>query len=128
MGTWDLMILSFDGHAPIPPASFRAGHGPRVMGSAEQVRRAVDDALADVDWSDPSCGVLDAGPSFELDLGRAPVLTGFVVRVRESRGAASLIAHMCLVNGWAALDLTTTVYLDLDEPDAWERHARRGQA
>jgi hypothetical protein len=129
---WDVMVLSFDGHTPLAPASWRPGHGPRPMGSADVVRRAVDDALADVDWSDPAQGLLDAGePVLVFDLGHAAALDGFVVHVRR-RGppgrAAALIAHMCLVNGWAALDCTTGAYLDLDNPDAWERRAQPAQA
>jgi hypothetical protein len=126
---WDVMILSFDGHAPLPPASWRPGHGPRPMGSAGDVRRAIDDTLADVDWSEPTQGVLDAGElALVFDLGQAPAVEGFVVHVRRVRGAASHIAHMCLVNGWAALDCTTGAYLDLEDPDAWERRPGMGRA
>jgi len=120
--TWDVMILNFDGHAPVPLASFRPGRGPRSMGSAARVRDAVDAALASVDWSDPMRGVLDdaGAPRLEIDLGDgAGALTGFVVHVVGRRGAAELIAHLCLVNGWAALDCGRGSYLDLYEPAEW---------
>jgi hypothetical protein len=120
--TWDVMILNFDGHAPLPVASFRPGHGPRPMGSAARVREAIDSALVGVDWSDPKLGVLDdaGAPRLEIDLGGgADALTGFVVHVKGRRGAAELIAHLCLVNGWAALDCGRGTFLDLYEPAEW---------
>ena len=122
---WDFMILNFDGHTPLPLASFRPGAGARPMGPPDVVRRAIDDALADVDWSDPRRGLLDAGePVIELDLGSQDVVDDFIVHVRRQGGAATLIAHLCLVNGWAALDCASGAYLDLDDPDAWRSGGR----
>lgn len=124
------MILNFDGHTPLPVASFRPGHGPRPMGPVDAVRADIDMALADIDWRDPRCGVLDAGePCLTIDLGqREPIMDGFVVHVSKPRGAASLIAHLCLVNGWAALDCSRGVYLDLDDPDRWISSAPSAEA
>lgn len=123
------MILNFDGHTPLPLAAFRPGRGARPMGPPEEVQRAIDAALAEIDWSDPRRGLLDAGEAvLEIDLGDQGVVQGFVIRVRGSRGAAPLIAHLCLVNGWAALDRARGVYLDLDDPDAWRRGGRLGLA
>lgn len=118
--TWDVMIWNFDGHAPLPVASLRPGHGSRPMGRAASVRADIDMALADIDWSDPTRGVLDLGDSrLVIALGSEDVIDGFVVHVSEARSAAPLIAHMCLVNGWAALDSARGVYLDLEEPERW---------
>jgi hypothetical protein len=121
MAAWDVMILNFDGHTPIPLAAFRPGHGPHPMGSAAAVRADVDGAFADVDWRDPRCGILDDGgaPRLELDLRGDEPLTAFVIHVQCAPGAAELIAHLCLVNGWAALDCARGVYLDLDAPETW---------
>jgi hypothetical protein len=118
--TWDVMILNFDGHAPLPVAAFREGHGPWPMGPVASVRADIDMTLADIDWSDPRRGLLDADePCFSIDLGQVDPVDGFLVRVSRPRGAAPLIAHMCLVNGWAALDCARGVYLDLEDPDRW---------
>lgn len=121
--TWDVMILNFDGHPPRPLASFRPGRGSRPMGPAAAVRGAIDGALADVEWSAPGRGILDdeGAPRLEFDLGNDGVLDGFVIHVRGERGAAALIAHLCQVNGWAALDVARGSFLDLEEPDRW-RH------
>ena len=118
---WDVMILNFDGHAPIPIAEFRPGHGPLAMGTAARVREDVDGALVGVDWSNPGLGVLDDGgaPRIEIDLGGEGVVDGFVIHVVGMQGAAELIAHLCLVNGWAALDCARGVYLDLEAPETW---------
>lgn len=91
------------------------------MGTAAAVRSAIDGALADVDWADPLRGILDdaGAPHLEFDLGGEGVLDGFVVHVRGARGAGALIAHLCLVNGWAALDVARGTFLDLDEPERW---------
>jgi hypothetical protein len=142
MPTRDVMILNFDGHTPLAPASFRPGHGPRPMGPVEVVRRRVDEALAGVDWSDPRRGVITVGETaevmMEIDLGRAdpvtarglrpakpgsapePPVDGFVVHVRSAAGAGDLICHLCLVQNWEALDCARGVYLDLEEPEAFD--------
>jgi len=125
--TWDVMILNFDGHAPRPIASFRPGRGSLPMGPAAVVRSAIDGALADIDWSDPGRGILDddgGATHLEIDLGAEGVLDGFMIHARGRRGAAPLIAHLCLVNGWAALDVARGVFLDLDEPETWESGGR----
>ena len=50
-------------------AAFRPSRGARPMGPPDVVRRAIDNVLADVDWSDPRCGLLDAGvPVLEMHL------------------------------------------------------------
>jgi hypothetical protein len=121
-GPWELSILDFSGHTPVPPAAWRGARAPRAMGGVDRVRGEIDGALADVVWSSPTAGTLDAGQaSLEFDLGGEP--TGFVLRARGTRrAAAALIAHLCLVNGWAALDRAAGTFLDLDElaadPDA----------
>ena len=127
------MILNFDGHPPVPLSSFRPGHGPRSMGSAARVRTAIDTALADVDWSNPGHGILDdhGAPYLDIDLGgseNAPALDGFVIHVRGPRGAAELIAHLCLVNGWAALDCGCGAFLDLEKPERWGSTRSAAQA
>jgi hypothetical protein len=121
MAAWDVMILNFDGHAPIPLGAFRPDHGPLPMGPADVVRADVDAALADVDWSDPRRGVLDDGgaPRIEIDLRGDEPLSTFVIHVLGPRGAAALIAYLCLVRGWAALDCARGVYLDLEAPETW---------
>lgn len=118
------MILNFDGHTPLPPASFRPGHGPRAMGPADSVRHRIDEALAEVDWSDPRRGIIMVGETavvmMEFDLGLADQLDGFVVHVLATAGAGDLLCHLCLVQNWEAFDCARGVYLDLEEPRAFD--------
>lgn len=110
------MILDFHGHTPGSPTA------SRPMGSLGQVRSDIDGALVDVDWSNPRVGVLiDGEVTIELDLGPRDPIDGFVIHLRGGPGAAPLVAHLCLVNGWAALDVTSGGYLDLEEPASWFR-------
>lgn len=126
------MILNFDGHPPMPLAGARPAYAPRPMGPATRVRSAIDTAIADVDWSDPAHGVLDdhGAPYFEIDLGKGDdaTLDGFIIHVRGPLGAADLIAHLCLVNGWAALDCAQGMFLDLEQPERWGSTRRAAQA
>jgi hypothetical protein len=115
--TRDYVIVNFDGHPPAPPVAWSRGHGPHPMGNGDWVRSSIDLALADVDWSDPHHGVLTAADyALELGVSAAGPVDGFVVHARGSSKAASVIAHLCRVNGWAALDCMTGDYLDLDDP------------
>lgn len=117
----DVMILDFHGHSPPRlPRPSGVGLGSRPMGSPGQVRSDIDGALADVDWSNPLLGILTDGEvNLALDLGPHDPVDGFVIHLRGGVGAAPLVAHLCLVNGWAALDVQSGVYLDLEEPERW---------
>jgi hypothetical protein len=121
--SWEVVILNFDGHAPIPLSEIKPGHGPRPMGSGAAVRRAVDEALADVDWSHPGHATLEDGEAWlelEVDLA-APSIDAFVVRLGggDLADAASLVAHLCQIQGWAVLDRARGAYLDIDDPAGW---------
>jgi hypothetical protein len=122
--TWDVMIVNFDGHLPLLPASFQPGRGPLPMGSPEIVRRRVDEALAEVDWSDPARGRITVGRTaevmLEIELGHTAQLDRFVIHVHSPSGAGALICHLCLVQNWAAFDCARGVYLDLMEPAAFD--------
>jgi hypothetical protein len=115
----DYLVLNFDGHPPPPLAALHGAHGSHTMGAPDRVRRDVDGALVDVDWTDPSRGRLDAGAVvLDFELGAGPALDGFLVRARgESRKAAGLLVHLCRVNGWAALDCAMGAFLDLEDPE-----------
>jgi hypothetical protein len=115
--TNEYVIVSFDGHSPPCLASWAKGDGPHRMGNGDWVRSSIDLALADVDWSAPDRGFLEGGDfAIELGVAASGPVDGFVVRTRGSREATTVIAHLCRVNGWAAVDCATGDYLDLDDP------------
>ncbi len=115
--TNEYVIVSFDGHTPPCLASWAKGDGPRRMGNGDWVRCSIDLALAEVDWSASDRGVIEAGDyAVEIGVAATGMVDGFVVRTRGSRAATSIVAHLCRVNGWAALDCATGDYLDLDDP------------
>jgi hypothetical protein len=110
----DVKVFDFDGHTP-PEEAVRPGFQPRSMGSAEAVREAISRALVDVDWSNPRCGVLtDEGYTLEFDLGQVEAVQGLTLHIHGGGDVMGVVAHLCLVNGWAALDHAIGEFLDLE--------------
>jgi hypothetical protein len=108
--SWRLALFDFGGHAPL------GGARARVIGPRDKVRELVDDALADVAWSGARGVLRDGEASLEIDLGAGEPIEEIALRVDgpHPRVMRSLVVHLCRVNGWAARDLDSGRYLDLE--------------
>ncbi len=86
------------------------------MGLRDRVRPLVDDALADVTWSGPRGTLRDGDAELVIDLGGVDPCPFIALEVTgpHPRSMRSLVVHLCRVNGWAALDLDSGRYLNLD--------------
>jgi hypothetical protein len=106
--TWKLKLMDFGGHQP--------SERSRALGDRDRVRTLVDEALADVAWSGPRGTLRDAGVVLEIDLGAGDPCLFVEARAEGAhpRAMRPLVVHLCRVNGWAALDVDTGRYLDLE--------------
>ena len=112
MSDWRLALLDFGGH---PPVGARA----RALGTPELVRSIVDSALADVAWSGGRGTLVETDATLDLEIGESDPVLQIEVVARGVEGvyrkvARPLVVHLCRVAGYAALDLETNRYLDLD--------------
>ena len=123
---WELLLLDYRGHPAPEAGSKRAAHS---LGSPALVKSFLDDALADLVWTgDRRARVTAERVTLDLDLDGAPEVERIRVVAgspedgpearREARG---LVVHVCLVNGWAALDVAAASFLDLEEDDRAEQ-------
>lgn len=110
---WSVTIHNFEGHSPRTEGSWPH---EGVLGAADFVREAIGDALAQVDWSNPYRGVLtDRHCTLEFVLGREPVLHRFAIHITGNSSALPLLAHLCMVNGWAAYDPAQQQFIDFEQ-------------
>jgi hypothetical protein len=109
---WRLALLDFGGHPPDPARA-------RELGTREHVRSIVDSALADIVWNGGRGTLTELDATLELEIGESDPVLRIEVVARGVEGAyrkvaRPLVVHLCRVAGYAALDLETHRYLDLD--------------
>ncbi len=119
---WNVMV--FGAEMPIPGRGQHAAkedeRAPTVIGTRAQIAARILQACPDVDWSDPTWGVLDGdGYSLEIALGRDEDVVTFTIFARGP--AEGTIMEMLDGTGWRALDTRTGDWLCLSDRRAHRR-------
>jgi len=94
------------------------------MGDATTVRKQISAAVSSVDWADPAWGILeDDGYSIEINIKGSGPIDSFMLHVRGGGDPVSVIARLCQLNGWVALDTSAGEFMDLNAPshDGWRQ-------
>lgn len=113
--SWDVLVF----HLREKPRSLEELQEDSLLplGSAEQVRAAISAALRTVDWSDPAWGLYSGdGFSIEFSVGREDPVQSIMLHVRGGGDAIKDIMKVVVPSGWAALDCSTSEFLDPDDP------------
>lgn len=96
-----------------------------LLGERDGVRAAITDAFPDTDWADPRWGMwqgADGTIEFSLGSDDDAELTSVMLHVRAGDATAEAVARLAVRNGWTALDLSTSAFLDPDgDPGAGQR-------
>jgi hypothetical protein len=97
-----------------------------MLGTGDQVRGKISACLPGVNWSDPIWGIYDGdGFSYEfnLNIGRNEPCDGFMVHVRGSGDAVSLLLRLSERCGWYLLDTSQGEWLHhcSDTEEGWHR-------
>lgn len=111
---WDVVVFGPD----IPLAGkggraiFHDGWHPKSMGSRSQVAQALSEIWPQIDWSDPTWGILDgSGYCLEIALGRDDTVLTFTIFARGH--ATEPILDMLNGTGWRGLDTATGNWMHL---------------
>lgn len=104
--SWDISIYS----AKEPPSKVSElpdDWAPDPLGPTDEVRSRFLDGAPDIDWSDPTWGVLDRGAfSIEIDIGSDEICQTGVLHVRGGEDVVPVVESLSVDLGWYALDLT----------------------
>lgn len=120
--SWDVMVFNLDGKPP-PPLEQAREADFRPLGAAHQVRQDISSHLAEVDWTDASWGRYEGdGFSIEFNVGGDDPIQSAMLHVRGGGDAIAAIQQFARPLRWAVLDISTSEFLDLENPDrsGWE--------
>jgi hypothetical protein len=114
--SWEVLLFkSAHSSTSEMPNDFR----PDPIGSLEEVRKSLHDALPDIDFGDPSWGVLDGrGWSIEFSIGRNEPVESVTLHVRGSDDAISAIRAAAEALRARVLDFSTAEFLSFDADPA----------
>jgi hypothetical protein len=115
--SWDVLSFNYHG-APLKNIALSSDEdGPDMLGSAEDVRQAIANALPDVGWSDPTWGMyLGDGFTFEFSTGKGDPVTTIMVHVRGDGDPIPSLLRAAVPNQWSLFDCSTSEFIDPNDP------------
>ena len=115
--SWDLFVQDFpqsvESVEQIPD-----DFSPKPLGRRSEIIAKIESVLTDVDFSNPSWGILDAGAdgySIEFNMGDEETIDGFAMHVRGSSAAVESIAKVLSSVGQRAIDSSSGDFFDQNE-------------
>lgn len=120
------MIFNLRGATP-PPIEDLREEACSELGEAGEVRRRISSLLPGVDWTDPAWGLYGGdGFTIEFNIDADGPIEHMMLHVRGGGDPISAIARLARPSGWAALDCSTSEFLDFDHPsqEGWEGFQR----
>jgi hypothetical protein len=121
--SWDLVVMKCR-EPPPPVADLPKDFASDVMGSVAAIRAAIDSAIPNVDWSDPTWGTHNAGDySLEFAIDGVESANTFSVYVRGSGDPITALLRLGRQNGWYLLDLQIPEWLHhcSDQSTSWSQ-------
>lgn len=83
------------------------------LGTREEVQTSISNVFAGTDWSDPTWGIYEVPfGTVEFNVGKSEPVEGMMLHVRASEEIVAPIVHLCVQQGWQALDVGTGDFLE----------------
>jgi len=98
---------------PPPPVEQMPGDWRgESLGSEAEVREKISAVLPEVDWSDPTWGIIEGdGFSFEFNIGSEGPCDGFMIHVRGGGPVVTHLLKLAEKTGWYLLDCSQSEWL-----------------
>lgn len=105
--SWDLFLQHVSGeYATVE--SIPSDYSPPAIGSREELIRKLHEAIPEIDFSDPSWGILDGpGYSIEISIGERAELRGIALHVRGAGEAIPIVSKIVAASELRAIDAQT---------------------
>ena len=102
--SWDIAVFACES-VPPPMKQMPKDWRGAVLGSQKEVREKISACLPQVNWRDPTWGMLDGdGFSFEFNVGRDEPNDGFMIHVRGGGDAVAALDRLAIHSGWFFVD------------------------
>jgi hypothetical protein len=102
--SWDISVMAAS-TPPAPVEQMPKDWRGATLGSEGEVREKISAVLPEVDWSDPTWGILEGnGFSFEFNIGSQRPCEGFMIHVRGGGPAVTSLLRLAEKTGWYLLD------------------------
>jgi len=121
--SWEVIIYNFEGDPPVSMDDLPEDYIPPSLGDSEEVREKLSASLPDIDWSEPSAGLLEGdGWTMEFNIRESEEVERIVLHIRGSGNPIQSICRFCLENEWEALDCATGEFINLanPSPESWK--------
>ena len=114
--SWDVLLLKEkcdlnDKDVDVPP-----------LGNRDEIIRTLTALMADLDYSDPTWGILESDEfSIEFNTGREELVDSIMLHIRGGGDPLIIIKLICDHTGWGAFDTSTSDFMDTDKlsPESW---------
>ena len=123
--SWDVVLLRI--HGDLRPVEEVDDADYLPLGSADAVRAAVAEAFPGIEWSDEQSGFIDSGKfAIELAMEEADPVGHVMLSVHGGGDPVTPIMELVTRNGWAALDASTSTFIDPAKPSdaSWSEFQR----
>jgi len=114
--SWDVLIFNFHGPFPSKEELNAKDFRPPPVGEVDLVRKKLSKSISEIDWSDPSWGILRGdGFRMEFNLQKDGIVQSFMIHIYGGGNPLPIIHKLCVDNDWFAFD-TSSGWLDREDP------------
>ena len=115
--SWDVILLSISPDVQSMDDIDDDSFAP--LGTTDDVRKVLIEAVPNLDLSDPTWGILEAPEySIEFSIGKEEPCDSVMLHVRGEDGAIAPIQAVCEASGWKALDCSDGEIIEFDSNPA----------
>lgn len=102
--SYDVFVMKF-AEVYSDPSAIPETAKPQVLGTASDIRAAIDDVFSGVNWADPAWGDWESDlGSIEFNIGADDPVGDMALHIRAEDAVMAAVVALCRNNGWQAMD------------------------
>jgi len=122
--SWDVAIFKMR-EPPPENKDFPEDFQPLPLGSGEEIKKYISEAIPGVDWTNPHFGSISF-PNFAIEFSSPQngEVEGLMLHIFGSGNPLPIICKICSEKGWYPYDTSLGKFMDLDNPsnEGWEAY------
>lgn len=110
--SWDVSLYKFSrNYATLD--EIPDNEQPSALGTRGEVQAAIAAVFPGTDWKDPVWGIFESAiGSIEFNVGQEDPVRSITLHVRAQDEIVDGILELCSQEGWQAIDLTSSTFLE----------------